>query len=133
MSVSPGQLGSSQDQLGQKGMRQDDCQQEHGDVLVLLCARWVQGSLSMGILRGAILPRGQTPSQTAGSLAAQCILAEPQGIQLLGSLRWSGPTEPPSTRSSVESWEFSLPKKEIAPILSLAGAKDSDFFSFFFF
>lgn len=137
MSVSPGQLGGGQHQLGQKGMGNIDCQQTCGQVLVLTYARWVQGSSSMGILTGAILPRGQTSSQAAESPVAQCMLAwgtgaEPQDIQTLSSLGPSSPAEPASTRSSVGSREFPLPREETAPILSLAGAKDFDFFFFFF-
>lgn len=68
-----------------------DCQQACDQVLVLSYARWVQGSSRMGILTGAVLPGGQTLSQAAGSLAAQCILewgtkTEPQDTQLLNSL-----------------------------------------------
>lgn len=92
----------------------------------------------MGVLTGAILPDGQTPSQAVGSLAAQHILAwgagaEPQGIQLLSWPGQSSSAEPASTSSSMGSWEFPLPREEIAPILSLAGAKDFDFLFFFFF
>lgn len=114
------------------------CQQACGQVLALPYARWVRGSTSVGFLTGAILPSGQVPSQAVGSLAAQCILpwgtaAEPQGIQPLSSWWRSSPAEPASTRSSMGSWEFPLSKEETAPILSLAGAKDSDFFFFSFF
>lgn len=59
----------------------------------------------MGILTGAVLPGGQTLSQAAGSLAAQCILewgtkTEPQDTQLLNSLgRSSLPQSQPAQAS----------------------------------